>query len=42
VRITSKAIIYKINCKKLSSLKLVCYGQPSLINSKYQGILSIP
>jgi hypothetical protein len=31
-----------INCKKLSSLKLVFYGQPSLKNSKNQGILSSP
>jgi hypothetical protein len=31
-----------INYKKLSSLKLVCYGQPSPKNSKYQGILSSP
>jgi hypothetical protein len=31
-----------INCKKLSSLKLVCFGQPSLKNSKNQGILSSP
>jgi hypothetical protein len=31
-----------INCKKLSTLKLVCYGQPSLKNIKYQGILSSP
>jgi hypothetical protein len=33
---------YRINCKKLSSLKLLCYEQPSLKNSKKQGILSIP
>jgi hypothetical protein len=26
--------------EKLSNLKLVCYGQPSLKNSKNQGILS--
>jgi hypothetical protein len=36
------ALILVINYKKLSSLKLVCYGQPSLKNSKYQGILSSP
>jgi hypothetical protein len=29
-----------IYCKKLSSLKLVCYGQPSLKNSKNHRILS--
>jgi hypothetical protein len=28
--------------KKLSSLKLVCYGQPPLENSKNQKILSSP
>jgi hypothetical protein len=35
-------LFLSINYKKLSSLKLVCYGQPSLKNSKNQGILSSP
>jgi hypothetical protein len=34
--------IGEIRCKQLSSLNSVCYGQPSLKNSKYQWILSSP
>jgi hypothetical protein len=37
-------LLVRLIVKKLSSLNLVCYGQPSLKNknSKYQGILSSP